>query len=342
MAKSRKVALLADPQFDEQLSLSHFTPEGISSRLADQLAALRWVASSAHDRGCEELLVLGDIFDSRTTLNLSVIDQVCRGFHDAHTEHGLALTFLVGNHDAYLRCAALNSLQMFRGYAEVIDKPCYRGEFAFIPWAEDLDAIKKAVDYLVDESDASYLFMHGILHGAVHKSVAGIPLELIKPKHWKRVWLGDVHEPCDMAPNVHYVGSFMQHHFGDAGGFRGYVILDTATGKFERLENPVSPRFHIIKEGNPGPTSFGFKDFVSVELDDAADSKAIAEQFAGKVAWLRNKTIEIPETAPRLDIHSSQDYSDILKSYCTHQNVDDPDLTALGLTFIEQAKQGSA
>lgn len=336
-----KIALIADTQFDSQESLSRLLPSGITSRLFDQITALEWTIANAVERGCTELFTLGDIFDSRTELNLAVIDRVCRAYYTAHHAEKLKLTFLVGNHDAYLRSSAINSLQMFRGYADVVDTIKVVGDFAFLPWVEDLETIKEGVKALAG-SKAKYLFMHGIIHGAVHKSVAGIPLEVVRPERWKRVFLGDVHEPRDMAPNVHYVGSFMQLHFGDAGGFRGYVILDTDTGKFERVENEISPRFHIIREGKAGPlTSLRKQDFVSVEIEDPEAAAEITASVRKKADWVRSVSVEMPQVKPRLDIHSNQEHREVLQHYCKHHNVDDPDLIEMGLDFLKQARAGA-
>lgn len=330
-----KIALTADLQYDSYQSLSTILPSGITSRLQDQLDALSWVADDALKRGCTQLLSLGDIFDSRVELDLAVIDRVCRAYYEIATR-GLELTFLVGNHDAYLRNAGLNSLQMFRGYANVIDTPQVIGPFAFLPWVDDCSTVRDAVDGLAKDKQAKFLFMHGIIQGAVHNSVKGIELEAVNPKRWKQVFLGDVHTPTQMAPNVHYVGALMQLEFGDAASFRGYVVLDTETGKFERIENTISPQFHILGGRNKSYRPLTAKDFVSVEIDDPVIAAEITADARKKAGWVRTCSVEVPDTAPRLDVRVTQGVADVLRKYCDYQGLAaNEELLALGVSFVQ-------
>lgn len=330
-----KWVLTADWQFDEQARYSRMTPQGIMSRLKDQIDCLHWVVEEALSLNCEGIVLNGDIFDSRTELNLAVIDMVCREVYSA-AESGLKVLFVVGNHDSYLRSPAINSLQMFQGYATVVDEPMVVGPFACLPWVDDQATLAKWVDVLVGK--APFLLGHMLVDGAVHQSAQTVPIKLLKPDRWQKIFLGDVHEPLAFKHDkINYIGAPMQLHFGDAGGFRGFIVLDSETGKFQRIENTGSPRFHIIDD----VTTAGIRkqDFVRVKTDDPAIAAHAVTAAKSKAGWVESAHVAIDDVKPRLDIRSNHTHEDVLARYAAHQGVDDPDLIKLGLSILDEARK---
>ena len=220
-----KVAITADLQFATQFKLSHETSQGISSRLLDQVKCFHWMVDTAVERECEAFLSLGDIYDARNVLPVSVVDQVgrCYAYAAEQIEHN---HILVGNHDSLLRSPAVNSLQTLRGLADVWDEPGVWGPFAFVPWIEDPDEYRSAVGLVAQgtavwETKADYMFSHVMIEGAVPADIGRAKRDL-RPQQWKRIFLGDIHEPLSFDPNIQYAGAPMQHHFGDVGGERGF------------------------------------------------------------------------------------------------------------------------
>jgi DNA repair exonuclease SbcCD nuclease subunit len=130
-----KVALTADIHFCEQVGLSGLTAQGQTTRLEDRASVLLWVAAEAVRRGAERLLILGDVFDSRTDIPVGVLDTACRTMADVARQ--IPVTLLVGNHDAALRVPAVNSLQVFRGLADVVAEPTRVGNYTLLPWVDD-------------------------------------------------------------------------------------------------------------------------------------------------------------------------------------------------------------
>lgn len=331
-------AVLSDTQFDEQLSYSSIRPDGISTRLADSIACFDWIVQTALARKCKGLIHLGDVFDSRTTIDVSVLDQVGRAFWRAHDE-GLEINLLCGNHDSYLRTPALNSLWPFSGVANVIDEPLTHEGFGFIPWIEDDDVFAEQVRWLAEETKAQYLFAHCMIEGAVPAAVGvGRPIEVLRQKRWKHVILGDVHEPVQLATNVRYCGSPMQWHYGDAGRKRGFLILDDQTGKVEFIENTLSPRFHLLDAVDDGAVRKG--DFVRVRTDDPVLSQEIVKSVAKAApARVESQAVEIADKAPRLPITAKDAHGDVLARYVAHHGLEDVEgLVDLGLEILEEAR----
>ncbi|MBM3494209.1 MAG: hypothetical protein FJX72_07805, partial [Armatimonadetes bacterium] len=125
-----RVALTADLQLQLQPRYSTISSEGITTRLQDFIHCLGWVADSAVAEGCDALFVLGDLFDSRTTIDVTVIDRACRAF--AEIAKRIEVHVLVGNHDAYLRTPTFNSTQMLSGVATVHEVVAAVGPFVVV------------------------------------------------------------------------------------------------------------------------------------------------------------------------------------------------------------------
>lgn len=333
-----KWALTSDTQFDEQLSHATINSDGLSSRLQDSINCLDWIVSTALARKCEGLIHLGDFYDSRTSIDVSVLDQTGRALFRASDE-GLSLCLMVGNHDSKLRCPRINSLWPFAGVASIFDEPMVHRNFAFVPWVEDDDLFAEQVDSLVGK--AEFLFAHCMIEGAVPNVSGARLMSTLQPTKWRQVILGDVHDPVQIAKNVRYCGSPMQWHYGDAGRPRGFLILDDATGKIEFIENDFSPRFHLLTEVDQGKVRKG--DFVRVRTSDVTVSAEIIKSVAkAEPAYVETEAVEIENVAPRLPIHAKDPQEQVLKRWVEHVGMSEvaDDLIPLGLELLEEARRG--
>lgn len=309
-------------------------PDGTTTRLRDIRAAFQSAVDHAVATKCKRMIILGDIFDSRTTLTLPVIDTVCRMFHAASKR--LPLTIVAGNHDSYLRSPAINSLQAFRGFADIVDEGpvSYEDGVVAVPWHDDEAQVKAWVKASLP---AKYLFTHALVKGAVMDKNKGIDPATLCPDQFKLVILGDVHEPVKIKPNLHYVGALLPLHFGDAGGNRGHAILDTTAGTLTRVENEISPRFHVVRQGFAGSIRKG--DFVRVELSDPADAGKYVDKARKTGAWVESTAAKAEAViAPRMDVRTSHSDEVLIKQYIDYTKATDPELFTMGMDIMAEAR----
>jgi len=329
----------ADLQLDIHARLSTLTESGLTSRLRDFIACLDWIAGSAVKARCEGLILIGDIFDSRTKLDISVIDQTCRALH--RWSDKLELVIVVGNHDSMLRTPQYNSLQVFNGYATVVEEPwlCTRGgkKFLFVPWYDDPAELAKQIKEQQKKHTPHYLFTHILCEGAVPVKGKGFPVKDLLPKKFTRIFLGDVHDPMQLAPNVQYVGAPLQIDYRDAGGTRGVWMLDTASDQLQFIENTISPRFHVIEDA----TVEGIRanDFVRIKTDDPGIAAEALAAVRGKAHYVETTFVPEDDHEVRLDVRTDQQEADVLRRFVEHQGLQGVDsLVTLGLDLLEEAK----
>jgi DNA repair exonuclease SbcCD nuclease subunit len=332
-----KWALTADWHFDVYPRLSTFDSEGLTSRLRDQITSWAWMVDTAAEKGCTGLVVLGDIFNSRTEIDVAVLDVVCELFEYAATKLK-DVRILPGNHDSYLKNARRNSLKSIAAYATIYAEPSIAAPFAFVPWVHDGDVLKANVAQIAKQGKGKvYLCAHTLVAGAVpaHK---GIPINWLQPSKFRGVFLGDVHDPKVLSNKVRYVGSPMQIDYRDAGQQRGFYVLDDAKYGLEYVENDVSPRFHILS--NPEAVEdVTAKDFVRVKTED--DALAVKTEEAAKAVtkWVESTHVEIDDTPPRIAVRAKDSDADVLKRYVEYTGVKGgDDLVELGCDIMAEVE----
>lgn len=329
-----KLLLVSDIQFSEQPNLSRPTEVGIPSRLADQVECFRWAVKVGVEHACDALVVLGDIYDSRTSVPVSVLDQVGECFYDASKEFN-SVVALVGNHDSAMRRPGINSLRPLMGLATVISEPCALGALAFVPWYEDDEAFELAIGEVASARDAKFLFSHAMVEGAVPADV-GRPVSLLRPSRWERIFLGDVHEPVKIGANIQYVGAPMQHHFGDAGGRRGVWVFDGRRSTF--VENVRSPRFHIVRM-KADVAAIREQDYVRIETT-GEDARTLEAAASKRSWWVENTSVVLEDDkAPRIEVSAADPHRKVLQSYMKYRGVSDvKGLVDVGLELIEETR----
>ena len=308
-----KIAITADLQMDMQASVGVVQPDGLTDRLNHRIDCLRWVAQEAVERGCPYLFVLGDIFDNRSAVDVGVLDAVCSAFA------GIAGSFrrivvLPGNHDSYLRNARITSLRALVGTCQVVTSSV-RMELdgvtaLLVPWQERVEDYTNEIGSAGMKSmDSAVLMTHALLESAVPGK--GIPLSALEPcGKFRRVFLGDVHEPQDVTGDgrVQYVGAPMQYDYGDAGGRRGFVVYDTKKDKVEFVSNVVSPKFAVVKDrGTAEAANRSMATYVRV-LGGA--------EFVGKPGVVVERIDPPPSMAPsRLGVTAASSPLAVIRSY---------------------------
>ncbi len=331
----------SDWQFAPYKRLSTITADGITSRLQEFADCFRWMLRMAEEHEVDSLAILGDFFDDRVSVPLSVLDMTARLLTEAK-DAGYITHLLVGNHDAALKNPNINSLRVFNGLAEVYDTPRVSDGLGFVPWYADRDRLSNACKEVRDNG-ADYLLSHIMVEGSVPMA-KGVPVDLLYADDFNKVLLGDVHDPVQVEPNIQYIGAPLQINFGDAGGKRGVWVLDTDDETLDFVENTESPKFWNIdnaKDAKNFDKHGGPKDYVKIRIADAEEAEAAYEELSGYGLWVQSDTIKIPDVAPRLDVRTQDSTEDVLRKYCEHEGVKANEiegLIALGMEIVEDAK----
>lgn len=334
-----KYLISSDWQFADYARLSRITRDGITSRLQEFCDCFEWMLKVGAEREAYDLIILGDFFDDRVSVPVTVLDKVAQMML-AGVNSGFEFHLLVGNHDAALKNPKITSLRALHGLAHIYGEPKVVDTLGFVPWTADPDQLAKWCKHVSDKG-AEYLLSHVMVEGAVPPAKA-IPVDTLSPELFKRVLLGDVHDPVTVEPNIQYIGAPLQINFGDAQGRRGVWVFDPLKNKLDFIENDVSPKFWNIDKPEDRDLPIQQADYVKIRLEDPEEAEEVYAGLTGvQTNYVQNETVVIEDEEPRLNVRTQDHTEEVLTKYCKHEGVKEDELDELvqtGLEIIEEAK----
>lgn len=195
------------------------------------------------------LFVLGDIFESRQSLNVLVINEAFEIFNKLSSI--MPVIIIVGNHDTYRKQSNdVNSSIIFNSIKniEVLTEPRYidvcNAKLFMMPWVEnktnEIDIIRK--------HPADYMFCHtDFMNMKYNKKIAiehGLNPDIVKD--YKKVYSGHIHY-TQTVENIRMIGCPLQLTRGDMYNQKYVYMLDFETGEESRYDNDFSPVFLKFK-----------------------------------------------------------------------------------------------
>lgn len=231
----------------------------------------------------KDIWVLGDVFDTRMSLNTLVVNKTIELFKDILKDFNIKI--IVGNHDMYMTTTTdINSLKILDilPNVTVYEKQTVLtidGKTILLqPWITDYST------YILTEH-YDYAFMHadiiGFDQGGGRLSESGLVAKEIL-KHVDAVYSGHyhngIHRQFENGKSITYLGAPYQLTRIDRNGIRGYHILDIASGERSLIENHISMKFtrHIYPDINISMVPGNVVD-IDVPAEYADQTKKIAD-----------------------------------------------------------------
>ena len=182
-----------------------------------------------------EVIHLGDVFDSRSSISPFIAQQVVQLFKDIANVCN-QVTIIGGNHDYYSPSSdSVDSLSLLLGHIEgvvlIVRDPVIRGGDCFLPWYTYETLAQHA------QNNARRFFVHADIIGEIPQ-VKNVD-----------IYSGHVHIPAKgkiPGGNLYNLGSVFALNFADCNASRGYYVLDDSKPEDCRLqyfENKHSIRF---------------------------------------------------------------------------------------------------
>jgi hypothetical protein len=210
------------------------------------------IRSKGFDPDKDVLFVLGDVFNSRESVNLMLLEESINIFTRLSSVFKNGVHIVVGNHDTYyVDHNTINSVSFLSRMVDGVT--CYQDScvldvngvsLRILPWVTSFDSIHSTLG----DDTSDYLFCHMDINGMKYSS--GVDIDKCVRRDvldkYKGVYSGHIHVR-QYNGNVAYVGTPYQLDTGDIGNSRGYHYIDTTCGwELNYVENTFSPRFTII------------------------------------------------------------------------------------------------
>lgn len=247
-----RVLLFSDLHGHAFKPYSTILPDGMNSRLRDALLVLEQIRKLAKQEKVDLILFGGDLFHVRGSLYVQTFNAIFEAM--ARLKLTAQLGLLVGNHDQTNKAGSIHSVYAFNTMATVMDKPMWytfetvvsnttdRLHVLALPYTTDSNDIRSAVDEGVqskpqDPKGCPHIILgHMGVDGArvgggfVLRDKDAPKLKDLKRQEFAQVFLGHYHVPQILADNVRFIGSTLQHNWGDLGTEHGCWLWDTQPG----------------------------------------------------------------------------------------------------------------
>lgn len=204
--------------------------------------------------GVEEMIIGGDLWQSRSSQTLSTLMAVRQAIIKAHAAN-LFLTIAEGNHCKVDQESVLGYSHLFSEYPGVFVVDDYiiinlNGDtvlYVMSYFPENGSFTKRLQDIVKNDFDkdkTNILYIHEGINGALAQpNEKEVPTKIFKD--WDKVLVGHYHNRCVIPDtNIEYIGGSRQHNFGEDEE-KGYTILYD-DGSYEFVKNQVNMRYKVL------------------------------------------------------------------------------------------------
>ena len=267
-----KIAVITD---------THFGADNLRWSVGAMAACREWCGTNK----IKHAFHLGDFWKHRSPIPVPVLDAVGREL-SCWRAVGINLHVVVGNHDQADREGGVHGLRVLGEPIQVYSEPHIADlggwRVAVMPYRAP-HALPEALGLLAGKSvgAADYLVGHFGVRGALMndrvRDADGVDAGALKG--WKRVLLGHYHKPHNVGRTIVYVGSPIQHDFGEEGQVKGWACFDLAENRIDYVPYDAAPRHHTIEwDGTGAAPSLpaGVREHDRVRLRIRGDGAAIA------------------------------------------------------------------
>jgi DNA repair exonuclease SbcCD nuclease subunit len=242
--------ITGDLQVKAWQQFSYTRKSGMNSRLYYCLKVFDIILQAALKRKIKKLVLNGDLFEDNGWIEIETYTGVYRKLEKLH-DAGIETVINLGNHDIYAELAGrtLHNLEPLGRLAHVVEKPeLIWPDVWCIPWMANPEKLKEAIAEAAVSRRGKILILHCGVQGARAGPASYLvrnPIKLVDvhPKDFTHVLLSDYHTRQKLAANVRYLGSPLQHTFGETHrpciwvvSIRGVEKLYTNLPQFYRIQ----------------------------------------------------------------------------------------------------------
>lgn len=195
----------------------------------------------------DALIHTGDVFDSRQTINLRVMNMAMGIFEEIAKI--MPVFMLCGNHDIYYKTSNdVNSIKIFKwlNNVKVYESPVVlevnkcKTKLLLLPWQDS----NEDESLYIQNNKADYLFCHTDFRGVKFNNRVDIDEgnDVSMVNGFKRVYSGHIHF-AQKYHNIRMVGCPYQLTRSDSGNVKKLWSINFENGVEEGISNDYSPKF---------------------------------------------------------------------------------------------------
>jgi DNA repair exonuclease SbcCD nuclease subunit len=282
-----KILLWSDLHIHEWAQCSSLTEDGLNDRMLDAVKAVEYLNDYCNKNNIQKRIFLGDLHHVRGHVAVSAV-SLLRDVLKKAKKSGIKDYFISGNHDEGLN-TTFNTMSLYEDIVKVYRKHDLiklKGSFyaSVHPWNDDRvqwreDYLSTLENSVKDSRKVVVSLMHYDFRDIKYRGKnigEGTSTELLT--NWDILsFSGHYHDHHDYGPVI-YVGSVMQHNWGDTDTVRGFITCEISeSGSVEWAHHKLP----------------GLPEFLKVASLDEAKSKDAVGNF---VRYIPPKSSSMAET----------------------------------------------
>lgn len=234
--------LMADLHLHPWSAFSSVTTDGMNNRLAGLLAEIERGAREVHAAGGRLVIFAGDVFHVRGSVSPTVLNSARDLLDKLGEELGVMFFVMPGNHDLEGKetTRLSSAVTALSGKHVVVSSGEAKwGDAVMVPWIENIDDLKKALE----ETGAKYddranldLIIHAPIDGVIPGLPAhGLHADFLASLGFRRVFAGHYHNhkccyhgstgELTYTTDVYSIGALAHHTWSDIGTKAGFLIV---------------------------------------------------------------------------------------------------------------------
>lgn len=199
------------------------------------------------EHNIEKIRILGDIFESRTSIDVKIENEVLEFF-----KQPFKFDVIIGNHDLYYNNdSSMSSLKMLEKYnnVNIINEQYIDSDTGFvsIPWIQDKDKFLSSLNNIKADICFGHFDINSFVMVGNHISKNWLLPEHLKV--FKKVFTGHFHKKSSIKYEntiITYLGNPYHVDRNDIGQEKGFYIFDKDTFEIEFIENTKSSKFIVV------------------------------------------------------------------------------------------------
>jgi DNA repair exonuclease SbcCD nuclease subunit len=242
---------------------------GVQGRIDDCIWVIETIRQYAKNNNIKDVLVLGDLFHDRVSLNIEVLTKTYNKLEECQKD-GQIWTIMCGNHDMFLKNSwEINSLRTLHKVSNIIEDitniEIDHQRYHILPFIHYEDKYMEELSKINKNSNDNDILL-------THIGVAGAILnECFLLKNWsavnfdntkfKKVFTGHFHCYQSIGDRVWYPGSPIPFRFDEGLVDHGFIVYDPDNNTHEFI------KMFEIDENNIKPP-----DFVTIPDDSLIEN----------------------------------------------------------------------
>ena len=267
---------------------------------------------SLEEHGIETVIHMGDIFDSRKSIDLQSLEWSKRVVFEPLKKYKVHA--IVGNHDCYYKNTnfvnspelLLKNYSNIKLYSKATEIKVGKRKILMLPWInsenydDSLEILKKTTSKVV----MGHLEVNGFRATRGHMMETGMDVNIFDK--FERVFSGHFHTRSNDG-KIFYLGNPYEMFWNDVNDPRGFHIFDTETLTHTPINNPYKLFYNVYYEDTPHQT-FDATEYHNKIVKVIVRKKTKPKMFEKFLDKLYSVGVQELKIIENFDIQESEDF----------------------------------